>query len=233
MKPKTIEESWKTFDAFDHWDLIKKQLRGCKDMIPAPKNIFRAFSNIDVKRVRVVIIGMSPYFNPQDATGLAFGIPDVDRPYKKWPPSLRYLAEGLFREYHDCGEQWEMKNIQTYFDPTLHMWEEQGILLLNSALTCTFKNANVHIPFWTAFVNDLIEQMNEYFMGRHPLVFYLLGAEAKKKRRLINETYHRVFEDRHPAYYSRMEEPMNTKFRTINQIYQEQHGIAVDWILPF
>ncbi|MCK5775758.1 MAG: uracil-DNA glycosylase, partial [Bacteroidales bacterium] len=41
---------------------------------PAEKNIFKAFDNTPINKVKVVIIGQDPYHGPGQANGLCFSV---------------------------------------------------------------------------------------------------------------------------------------------------------------
>lgn len=72
--------------------------------------------------MRVVILGQDPYHGPGQAQGLAFSVPDDC----KRPPSLRNIFNEIAQEFP--GTPVPAGN-------DLSPWADQGVLLLNTALT--------------------------------------------------------------------------------------------------
>ena len=56
---------------------------------PIQKDVFRAFDDCPVKKVRVVILGQDPYANEGQAIGRAFAVSEST----EMPPSLKYIFE--------------------------------------------------------------------------------------------------------------------------------------------
>ena len=82
-------------------------------------------------QVRVVVLGQDPYHGARQAHGLAFSVQD---PLLPWPPSLR----NMFKERHaDLGLPMDRP-------ADLSDWAQQGVLLLNSALTTEAGTAGQH-----------------------------------------------------------------------------------------
>jgi uracil-DNA glycosylase len=89
-------------------------------VLPNEENIFRCFNYFNVDNLEVVIIGQDPYPNQGDACGLAFS---VERNY-----NLPHSLQNIFKELkNDLGIK------RTNGD--LSDWSNQGVLLLNAALT--------------------------------------------------------------------------------------------------
>ena len=58
---------------------------------PSLDNVYHALSLVNPHEVRVIIIGQDPYFNPDQANGLAFSVNDGVR----FPPSLLNIYKEL------------------------------------------------------------------------------------------------------------------------------------------
>ena len=69
-------------------------------------------------QVRVVILGNDPYFEPDEACGLSFGVP----PGTRCPPGLLNIFDEL---RNDVG-------CTSFPNGDLSSWADQGVLLLNS-----------------------------------------------------------------------------------------------------
>src|SRR5258708_6136869 len=102
-------------------DFLRAEVAAGRRYLPAGENVLRAFKQ-PFSDVRVLIVGQDPYPTPGHPVGLSFSVaPDV-RPL---PGSLI----NIFKEYcNDLGHP----------EPStgdLTPWTEQGVLLLNRALT--------------------------------------------------------------------------------------------------
>lgn len=161
------------------------------DFYPEGKRIFRAFNECPHDKVKVVIIGQDPYPGsykingvefPQ-ATGLAF---DNSVLQKNISGSLRNL---LKERNEDIGEKTE-NDISL-----LQHLPEQGVLLLNTALTVEPGKPNSHAELWKQFTEEVIEELNKL----DNIVWVMLGNQAKSyKKQITNET-HRFIEAVHPS----------------------------------
>lgn len=166
-------------------NFIKKEHERCSresgkkctraSVLPQPHAIFRALELVEhPDRVKVVIIGQDPYIRPNQATGLAFGVPRDTHPL---PPSLKNIMKRLGVNSMNADR------CQLTFDVTLEDWVRQGVLLLNTALTVGEGSSNSHASVWKPFTNEFVKHFAQY---RHdktslpPLVFLLWGAHAIK-----------------------------------------------------
>ena len=96
-----------------------------EQLLPPPDDVFNAFCLTPLDRVRVVILGQDPYPTPGHAHGLAFSVRQGVKPL---PATLRNIFKEL-RQISDSAP----KTVRTAGDLT--PWAEQGVLLLNTALT--------------------------------------------------------------------------------------------------
>jgi len=87
-----------------------------------PDRVFRALELTAPQDVRVVILGQDPYHGPGQAQGLAFSVAPGQT---KLPPSLRNMLKEV---QADTGTPSICRD-------DLTPWAQQGVLLLNSALT--------------------------------------------------------------------------------------------------
>jgi uracil-DNA glycosylase len=128
-------------------------------LCPKPADIWNAFKATPFEQVKVVILGQSPYHD-DSAHGLAFSS------IQKVTPSLQVIFRELSREFGHKRE-----------NPNLTDWAEQGVLLLNSALTTTRGDASAHSGIgWeklTGYVLSLLARR------KSPTVFMLWGKDAK------------------------------------------------------
>lgn len=150
--PNVIHQSWHPFlqPLFDQdfsLNLLKNQILPKCIFFPEAKNIFRVFS-MPMQQVKIVILGQDPYPTRGHANGYAFAVNQESR----MPVSLKIIAkevenEGLKSGFYDSDvPHWR----------TLESWTEQGVFLLNTALTVQEGKAGSHLDFWKPFTYRVI-----------------------------------------------------------------------------
>lgn len=190
-----------------------------KTIYPEKENIFKAFRLCPFNKTRIVWIGLDPYIKGE-ATGLSFGI---DTEKNKIPPSLEIIIQEL-ENYID------EKFIMMKFDYSLEHWAKQGILMLNTALTVERKKTGSHLEQWSKFTENVFNTLNSYHTG---LVFVLLGKEAQKYKKYINQNQY-VIEAPHPAselYSGRTSGFLGSNiFGQIDEIIYKLNNEKIKWI---
>lgn len=188
-----------------------------KIIYPNMYDIFNALKYTSYKDTKVLILGQDPYHGENQAHGLAFSV----KPGVKTPPSLLNMYKELNSEY-GC------------FIPNngyLVPWTEQGILLLNTALTVRAHEANSHKgKGWEVFTDNIIKLLNE----RHdPVIFVLWGNNARSKKKLIDTQKHYIIESAHPSPLSASRGFFGSKpFSKINEILISLGKTPIDWQIP-
>jgi uracil-DNA glycosylase len=176
---------------------------------PIQKDVFRAFEDCPFKKVRVVILGQNPYPNEGQAIGRAFAVSES----AKVPPSLKNIFEEVCHDY-------PRRSIPKQ---TLESWANQGVLLLNTALTvkqgCSNSHANTG---WKKAVT--IPTLKKLSDEREHLVFMLWGAHAKSFEHILDRRRHLVLKAGHPSPLSVARFRGCGHFRKANN-YLSEHGI--------
>lgn len=166
----------------------KHQIR----IVPNQTDMFNAFKYTAWDDVRVVIIGQSPYHHiiggKPEADGLAFSYTKENDTDVHFPKSLGVIRNELEHDIYN-GELIDM-------NPNLDRWAKQGVLLLNSALTTEYGNADAHLGLWRPFTEYIIKNLNDYHAG---LIFCLWGSHAKSFKGYIDTSKHYIFDCFHPA----------------------------------
>lgn len=175
--------------------------------------IYRAMELTPLDKVRVVILGQDPYHEVGQANGLAFSVYDG----VKMPPSLR----NIFKELNDdIGTP-----LRTNTD--LSDWAEQGVLLLNTALTVIDGQANSMAQIWEPYTDRLIELIDQ---NQHPVIFVLWGGNARKKKALIKNNKSLIIESAHPSPLSAYRGFFGSKpFSKINSKLVELNQEPIQW----
>jgi uracil-DNA glycosylase len=159
-----------------------------------PGRVFRALELTAPQDVRVVILGQDPYHGAGQAQGLAFSVAPGQ---KKLPPSLRNMLKEV---QADTG-------VPSICRDDLTPWAQQGVLLLNSALTVEDGAPQSHAGCGWELLTDAL--LAHVAAQPAPVVFLLWGASAQKKRALVEAGgRHRVLAANHPSPLSAMRPPV-------------------------
>jgi uracil-DNA glycosylase len=195
---------------------LKAEKSAGKTIYPPGKFIFNAFNTTPFDEVKVVILGQDPYHNPGQAHGLSFSVPMGVAP----PPSL----VNIFKE------QKEDLDIQIPNHGNLEKWANQGVLLLNAALTVEAHKPMSHSKIgWHHFTDDVIRIISE---RKEHVVFMLWGGFAKSKKELIDTSKHLVLTAAHPSPLSAHNGFFGSHHFSKANKWLEQHGMkAIDWSL--
>jgi uracil-DNA glycosylase len=157
--------------------------RAAHTVYPPNDEVFAALHLTPYADVKVLIVGQDPYHGPRQAHGLCFSV----RPGVPSPPSLQNIYKELAS---DIG-------CPVPPDGSLEHWARQGVLLLNTALTVRSGQANSHQgKGWEVFTDEVIKAVAA---KPEPVVFILWGANARKKKALIDTSRHAVIESAHPS----------------------------------
>ena len=191
------------------------------NVFPYKKDVFKAFKLCSLDNLKIIIIGQDVYpdiyCNKPRATGLAFAN-NGEIPEEYWSPSLKILKDSVINLDipHNCCT----------FDPTLESWAKQGILLLNSALTCRENSIGSHIGIWRPFIVKLLTKLSEYYTG---IVYILLGNQEKSFEKYIGSNNF-ILSCNHPAYYARKGIDMpNSIFITASKLVKDNYGEEIKW----
>ena len=155
-----------------------------KRIYPPKKLMLNAFDNTGYDDVNVVILGQDPYYNPHQAMGMSFSVPEGVAP----PKSLI----NIFQEIEN-----ELGTKTSIIGGDLTPWAKQGVLLLNTVLTVEEGKPNSHKDKgWELFTDAVIKHLNERERG---MVFLLWGRNAYEKKQLITNPQHLVLTCAHPS----------------------------------
>lgn len=201
-------------EAFRRLSEVVDQAYASSTIYPAASDIFTALRLTPYANVKVVIFGQDPYHGPNQAHGLAFS---VDKQVKI-PPSLRNIYKEMA---DDLG-------VAVPAHGNLSEWAEQGVLLLNTALTVEAGKANSHRGLgWEKLVEEIVGQLNQH---PEPIVFILWGASARDYKQLIDLTKHTTIEAPHPSPLSAYRGFFGSKpFSQTNQLLESLGREPIDW----
>lgn len=223
----TIEEY------FGHWMrvidkkeliLIMNELKKINPTVlcPSMRNVFRAFELCKYDDCRVVFLGQDPYPQKGVATGILFGN-RKETPDDKLSPSLEVIKE--------CAIDYTVPHAPIDFDITLESWAKQGILMINSALTCKMNEVGSHVNMWRPFVSKLLKNLSEKESG---IIYVLFGRQAQTFKPYIRKDYNFIIEIEHPAYFARTQTIMPHRvFTDIDKILKDYYNTKIVWYNEF
>jgi uracil-DNA glycosylase len=196
-------------------EFLRAEIAAGRTYLPAGEHVLRAFQQ-PFHDVRVLIVGQDPYPTPGHAVGLSFSVaPDV-RPI---PKSL----VNIYKEYtEDLGHPLPSNG-------DLTPWADQGVLLLNRALTVQPGKSNSHQgKGW----EEVTEQAIKALAARsEPMVAILWGRNARNLRPMLGEVP--CIESAHPSPLSAHNGFFGSRpFSRANQLLEQQGAAPVDWKLP-
>lgn len=159
-----------------------------------------------------------PYPQKGVATGILFGN-SKETPEDKLSPSLDVVKEAAIN--------FEIPHNLITFDNSLESWAKQGILMINSALTCEVNRVGSHTNVWRPFVSKLVKNLSNRETG---IIYVLFGKDAQSLKPYINEKYNDIIEIQHPAYFARTGKKMpHSIFTRINELLYGRYGEKIEW----
>ena len=197
----------------DLYDFVKKEYSSTV-IYPPSDEIFNAFHFTPLSKVKVLLLGQDPYHNVNQAHGLSFSV----KPGQDIPPSL----QNIYKELND--------DLGCYIPNNgfLKKWAEQGVLLLNTVLTVRAHQANSHKGRgWEQFTDAVINAVNAQ---DRPIVYFLWGAPAQKKKAMLNNPKHLILEAPHPSPLSAYRGFFGCKhFSRCNEFLVANGVEPIDW----
>lgn len=201
---EALTEAWQDL-LRDFWgsatgSTLDKKVSAClaSGQVIFPDSPYRALALTPFEKVQVVVLGQDPYHGPDQAQGLAFSVGSG----QKIPPSLRNIFKEVQR---DLGAP-----IPSGVDAgSLLRWAEQGVLLLNTALTVEQSKPASHSDWgWEVLTDKIIQSLSAH---PKPKAFLLWGAHAQSKAKQIealnDQGRHLILKANHPSPLSALRRP--------------------------
>lgn len=214
---------WSKVIDINEADRIIKRLAASKQLIcPNVRDIFKAFTLCPLHDLKVVILGQDPYPDYKDgkptSTGVAFAN-SSDALEDNYSPSLDVLKESVIDFTRPHGN--------VIFDPSLEKWEKQGVLMLNSALSCIVNKPGSHALMWRPFIKSLLLNLSSYDSG---IVYVLMGSDAQSFENCINQRNNHIIKVKHPSWYARTHTKLpHELWLDINNILIGHYGYGIEW----
>lgn len=195
-------------------------LYGSTRVVPEYKSIFKVFTLCTFHDCKIVFLGQDPYPQIGVATGVLFG----NKPNAvELSPSLEVIKE--------AAVNYEVPHYGLRFDQTLESWARQGILMLNSALTCEANRVGSHTMLWRPFISKLLRNMSLYNSG---IIYVLFGTQAQTFEPYINSMSNTIIKVKHPAWYARQKTKMpHELFVRLNTLVKGLYGDTIEWYTEY
>jgi uracil-DNA glycosylase len=186
-----------------------------KRFTPPLKQVFRAFEECPYDKLQVVIIGQDPYPQLGVADGISFSCSNTN----KLQPSLKFILQEVDRTVYN-GHL-----VSDELD--LARWSNQGILMLNTALTVEVGKIGSHYNIWKPFTAYLLDWLNNYNPG---LIYVYMGKKAEEWSDLTTNTQYKFFV-KHPASaaYNGSKWDSDDIFNKISSIVTNTTGNIITW----
>ena len=222
LKPSGWGDKLKTFILSDDFDKILNKLyteandEG-KRFVPQLKYLFTAFEKCPYDKLKVVMLGQDPYPYLGVPDGMAFSCSLKNKP----EASLRYVFKEIHRTVYPDVDHYTP-------ECDLTRWAEQGVLLLNSALTTTVNKPGVHQIIWRPFMSFLFDILSWYNPG---IIYVFMGKVAGQWAESIPDNCYKLLTS-HPASAAHMSsERWDSKdvFNEINRILKKTNNESIIW----
>ena len=200
------------------YKFVKSEYESGKKVYPPQQLIFNAFKATPIQNVKVVIVGQDPYHQPGQAHGLCFSVMKPVRP----PPSLVNIYKNL-----EADPNIDFKRPQ---HGDLTKWAQQGVFMLNAALTVIDSQPDSHKKCgWLKFTDAVINAINKNCSG---VVYLLWGKPAQDKASSVNHTKNKVLKTTHPSPLSASKGFLTSRhFSECNEYLKSIGKEPIDWKL--
>jgi uracil-DNA glycosylase len=185
------------------------------EIFPPMHLVYHIFERLEPKDIKVILIGQDPYINDGEAMGISFSVPDKI----KVPPSLGNIftelkADGFTVENPKCGD--------------LSAWCDQGVFLINTALTVRAHESGSH-KFWLeSFTPTLLRWLDRVCQ---PCVVIMWGNSAQAFDKFFGAR-HKKIKNVHPSPLSAHKGFFGSKpFSSANKMLKSLRRGQIDWSL--
>lgn len=187
-----------------------------KRFTPPLKDVLRAFQECPYDDLKVIIVGQDPYPQFGVADGIAFSCSKTN----ELQPSLKYMLNEVVRTVYSGHPE--------STDVDLKRWSNQGVLMLNTALTTTVNKIGQHYTIWQPFIAYLFDQLTWHKDG---LVYVYMGKEAKSWEDAVNDNNLKIF-TAHPAsaaYQQLKTWDCKDMFNVTNEFLAKNYNTKIIW----
>jgi len=200
---------------------LRSQTQDKRQIAPASMNTYRALKETDLRELKCVIVCQDPYFKFVNGAPVASGVAMDCRTTGKLQPTLQKFYGGIEKELFN-GLNLNYKDIDD-----LSYLSNQGVLLLNTALTVEKDRPGSHMAIWHNFTTYLLKEI----IGPTGVPVLFLGKEAGALEPLVCLT-NPTFTVKHPASASYSGGTWDTEgcFTWLNTHIWDSNAETVSWL---
>jgi len=212
---KKVGEIYQTKEGVALVDALKSRNKKGIKLVPENKQVFRALRELPHDGVNVIIVGQDPYPSGGHANGLAFASDQ-----EKTPVSLKILFQII--------SSWNKNS--NFMSNNLQKWVDQGVLLMNSALSVEEHKAGSLQDEWAPVV---VEILREVHVRNPKAVFLSFGKKAEAIVKAAAPMTHLHVQCYHPSYIARtgydIEKIKPNPFAQVNEMLKSVEKKPIDW----
>lgn len=187
-----------------------------KSFTPVIKDLFKPFQECHYNDLKVVMINHSPYPQAGEADGIAFSCSHT----KKEQPQLKCI-------FQEIGSTVYPGQLLKH-DPDLTRLSNQGVLMLNAAMTTTIGSTDPHEKLWEPFTAYLLDMLTTY---NSKVIYVFLGQASKKWHKSISNMNYKFFTS-HPVsgtYRKDNNWDSGDLFNQINNVLEKEFNTPIKW----
>lgn len=217
-----FDESWhsalknyiESEDCYKVLSFLTKENKEGKQVLPSKQYLWRCFQETKLNEMHTVWLALSPYPQLNTGDGLCFS----NSLTSSESPSLRIILDACEDDLGYKGER----------NRDLKRWANQGVLMLNCALSCQVGLPESHLKIWENFIKFLYSDV----FNDKKLNFVYFGAKSREFQVYENKELHKSLAVEHPSYSARQERPMIHKnlFSWVNTQLKNCGKSEIKWM---
>lgn len=203
------------------YEFLKAESRRGKGIAPISSLTFRAFQETSLDELKVIMMGLCPYHTLSQGAPVADGLLMGCSVTGRCQPSLVQFYSGVEKDAYNG------LNVNMVMSPDVSYLANQGVLMLNAALTTEINKPGSHLKQWEPFIKFLFTEVVD--TSGAPVIF--LGKEAARYKRYVAPfTWH--FEISHPASaaYGGTTWDTGGTFTRVNKIIEGNNNYFINWL---
>lgn len=206
-------------DMYNIYQRLKSDSLNGEIITPHSDSTFRAFKLTNPELIKVIFYVQDPYpkrysKTTYQATGI--GLDCSTTPDGKLQPSLIKFYDAMSKE---LGHKVE-------YSPNLEYLGEQGVLMLNTDLTCKLNKPNSHEGLWEPFQKYFLTEIMSSNSG---IIYVLCGKQSHRMERYILPVGNYIIKLDYPSALKSMDWNSNGVFQKINKILHQNSRFNILW----
>ena len=200
---------------------LKSESKRGKKIAPMSASVFRCFKETPYDNVKVVMMGLCPYHTMKQGVYVADGLLMGCSITKELQPSLLKFYEGVEKDVYDG------LNLNYFRTPDVSYLSQQGVLMVNAALTTEINKAGSHLALWQPFTKYLLEHV----LNVTGVPYIFLGKEAARYQSYL-PPFTWSFVASHPASAAYKNTSWDTEktFSKVNEVLKGMNNTTIQWL---